>query len=75
MSTPIETLRDAVQDYVRAVHDPNLVVTAFALGVASIDMHTADSEDHIATAAHGGIHSTLGLAHILTRDLITGDDD
>lgn len=70
----LEKLRDAIQDYARETGGRDLVVTDFAVAYAAISMHNADSRAWIATAAHGAPHATLGLAHVLTRDLLEGDD-
>ena len=73
--TPLDKLRDAVQDYIRATDGGTLILTDFAVGYAAVNMHTADQEAFIGTAASGAPHATLGLAHILTRDLLEGDDE
>ena len=73
--TALEQLRDAVQEYIRATEGGTLVLTDFAIGYAAIDMHTADEETFIGTTASGAPHATLGLAHVLVRDLIEGADE
>lgn len=71
----LDKLRDAVQEYIRATDANTLVLTDFAIGYAAVDMHTADEETFIGTTASGAPHATLGLAHVLTRDLLEGDDE
>lgn len=71
----LDKLRDALQEYIRATEDDTLVLTDFAIGYAAIDMHTADEQTFIGTIASGAPHATLGLAHVLTRDLLEGDDE
>lgn len=74
MTTPLDTLRDAIQDYICA-DDETLVLTDFAIGYAAVDMHTAGAQTFIGTVASGAPHATLGLAHVLVRDLLEGDDE
>jgi len=74
-TSPLEQLREALQEYVRSTEGTELVLTDFAIGYAAIDMHTADDRTFIGTTASGAPHATLGLAHVLTRDLLEGDDD
>ena len=73
--TALEQLRDAVQEYIRATEGGTLVLTDFAIGYAAIDMHTTHDEAFVATTASGAPHATLGLAHVLVRDLIEGADE
>ena len=75
MSTPLDKLRYALQDYVRSTEGTELVLTDFAIGYAAVDLHTADEQTFIGTTASGAPHATLGLAHVLTRDLLEGDDE
>lgn len=75
MSTPLDKLRDALQEYIRATEEDTLILTDFAIGYAAVDLHTADEQTFIGTTASGAPHATLGLAHVLTRDLLEGDDE
>lgn len=75
--TPIERLREAVQEYVRAEYNERRVVTAFVVGVESIDMHTAADETFVNCAGSGGYATCVGLASILNDDIkisMRGDD-
>lgn len=74
MTTPIETLRDAVEQYARIEFEDGLIVTDFAIALAAIDMHRADTETFVGTASHGARHATIGLAHILACDLMEGTE-
>lgn len=71
----LDKLRDALQEYIRATEDDTLILTDFAIGYAAVDLHTADEQTFIGTTASGAPHATLGLAHVLTRDLLEGDDE
>ena len=71
----LDKLRDAVQDYIRATDGGTLILTDFAVGYAAVNMHTAAEETFIGTTASGAPHATLGLAHVLARDLLEGDDE
>lgn len=75
MTTPLDILRDAIQAYVHATDGETLIVTDFALGYAAVDMHTADEQVFIGTTASGAPHATVGLAHVLVRDLLEGDNE
>lgn len=72
MDPALERLRDAIQEYAREREDPNLLITDFAVAYAAIDMHTAESQTFLGSAAHGPVHSTIGLAHTLVHDLTAG---
>lgn len=70
----LDRLRDAIQDYARETGGRDLVLTDFAVAYAAVSIRTADSEAWIATTASGAPHATLGLAHVLVRDLTEGDN-
>lgn len=76
----LEKIREAVQDWLNHdnPHAP-LVITDLAIGYAAINLHTANTGNHLGYTTLGPRHSTLGLAHILTngltRDDIEGDDE
>lgn len=70
MTTPIEQLRDAVEQYARTEFEDGLIVTNFVIALAAVDMHRADTETFVGTASHGARHTTIALAHILVRDLM-----
>ena len=74
-TSPLEQLREALQEYVRSTEGPELVLTDFAIGYAAVDMHTADEQVFIGTTASGAPHATVGLAHVLVRDLLEGDNE
>ena len=74
-TSPPEKLREALQEYVRSAEGVGLVLTDFAIGYAAVDMHIADEQVFIGTTASGAPHATLGLAQVLTRDLLEGDDE
>ncbi|WP_152353309.1 hypothetical protein [Brachybacterium subflavum] len=73
--TPLEKLHEAVQEYIRAEFDEQLIVNHFALAVHSINMHTVEDEDHIATVGRGPAHAVLGLAHMLVADCTEGIEE
>lgn len=77
MSAPEDRLLDAIQAYTREVYDDDsLIVTDYVLATGSTSMHSADRENHIGTSGHGAAYATLGLAHMLVKDLeAPGDDD
>lgn len=76
MTPPIEALRAAVQEYVRATSgDEGRVVTEFVLLAASIDLHTADSGTYYTDAASGAHHACLGLAGMLIDRFDLQEDD
>lgn len=72
---PLDTLREAIQAYIRVEQDDTLILTDFAIAYAAVNLHTANDQTFIGTTASGTPHATLGLAHILTRDLSEGDDE
>lgn len=75
----LDKLRDAVQEYLNYDEDVPLVVTDFAVVYAAVDMHTADTRALTGFATGGALHASLGLAHILVRELeapdTEGDDE
>ena len=77
MTTPHEKLTEAIQDYVREVYvgSENHVVNHWVLGVASIDLHTADTKDHVALEGQGPRYAVLGLAHNLVTEYEGWGDD
>lgn len=70
MTTPKEKLTEAIQEYVREVYvdSETHVVNHWVLGVASIDLYTVDTTDHMALEAHGPRYAVLGLAHNLVTE-------
>lgn len=74
----LEKLHAAIQEYVRTVEKPDYIVTDFALAYAAVDLRTAAEKNFVGYSVYGPIHSTVGLAHLLTANLttdLTGDDE
>lgn len=76
MSGELDRLRDAIQDYHRATSDDDgVIVTDYALAYAGVSLATADTDSYIGTVSSGAGHATLGLAHVLVRDLTSELDE
>lgn len=75
MVAPEDRLREAIQEYTREVYeDDSLIVTEYVLATGSASLHSADRENHVGTSGHGAAYATLGLAHMLVRDLEDMED-
>lgn len=67
--TPQERLRDAIEEYVRAV-GAGPVLTDYVLCAASVDYATAGESISYTYAAPGARHVSLGLIDVLTETIV-----
>lgn len=69
----LETLRDAIQAYLRA-DGGDQIVTGFLLATESATLRERD-ENYVHIVGTGSYATRVGLAHIALTDTIEGDDE
>lgn len=76
---PIDTLRTAIEEYIRATGDaPGSIVTDFIVGYAAVDPYDADTATLFGYATSASRHVAVGMARMLDHDLTCdhgGDDE
>ena len=70
----LETLRDAIQTFLRTDTGEDRIVTAFMLTAESVTLTNRD-ENYVNLAGTGTYATRVGLAHIALQDTLEGDDD